>query len=189
MQKDSVTSNKEIKRIDNSHQQEKVSDIEKDNLKNVANRMCIQFTLAKKYGAKDLISKIDDIVISYLGLDKSKKNKKEIINFWNSKSEYLICDEGKRKDRNTEHVLKRAIYLEYYPELFFSYLMRFKEPQIDFNAIEKINGENETILDYLDKLISTERVEDLYDIENVKKLRRILASPRFGAKTAEQLKN
>jgi hypothetical protein len=163
-----------------------ISELEKKELRVLANQIATKFTIAKEVNNKNLVIQVNELIENYLDLNHSENNKKEILIFWNTKSQYLICDTGTKKSRESENILKRAIYLKLYPEMFFSYLMSFKDPTIDFNAIEVVDGKNETILDYIDNIMEEQDVELNYNASQVRKLRKILAT-QFGAKKASEL--
>jgi hypothetical protein len=168
-------------------------EIKKDSLSFLANKICTFFILAAE-GSNEAIDRVafnfENTILDYINVSRDipkEKKEKVIGDFLNKNSKYLLCTLKEEQGRPTEHIFKCAIRTRLYPQVFFRYLLSFKNPQIDFNATEKHNGKNETVLDYLDRLIASEGFEESYYENEVKRLRRTLAMERFGAKTAADL--
>ena len=67
---------------------------------------------------------------------------------------------------------------------YFEYFLRDRNS--DVNAIETINGQPETVLDYIDTIIENETVHELYDMNEIRNLRAFLTTI-MGAKSAQEL--
>ena len=83
-----------------------------------------------------------------------------------------------------QHLSKRIIDMRLHKDVYYKYLLRDKE--IDINGIDIVNGRKETILDYIDGILSDPDAEDKYNVKEIKGLRRMFVK-RFGAKSAEEL--
>lgn len=155
-------------------------------LKLLANNICSAFDTAQRNPEYDLLESVNSFIVHHLELDKEKNNTEEIFNFWKDNSKYLICELENAKARTSQHVLKRAIALEYHQQVFYQYLFRIDEPDLVFNAVEIVDNRKETILDYIDDIIASDDFEKHYNTGEVKKLRKLLAN-KFNAKTAIEL--
>ncbi|MDR9410510.1 MAG: hypothetical protein RI573_16825 [Balneolaceae bacterium] len=51
-----------------------------------------------------------------------------------------------------QHIFKRLMH-EKYPDFFYDYLIRKSLVEVDLNFIEIVNGKEETLIDYLDRLM------------------------------------
>jgi hypothetical protein len=161
----------------------------KPNFTVVANRFATTFVASKILKGSDVVDEVNVSLSMFLDLDPDKDNTKQIISFWNTYSKYLITTIEDNIGRTPEHVLKRAVSTNTHSEMFFKYLMRFGPGVIDFNnTIEIVDGKEETLIDYIDKIIASEDFEKNYNTSDVKKLRKGLTL-NFNAKTASQLKN
>ncbi len=157
------------------------------NFELVANKMAITFITSKTLKGTDLVYQVNRYISNFLNLDPDKDNTKQIISFWNTYSKYLITTIEYNIGRTPEHVLKRAVSTNTQSEMLFTYLMRFGPGVIDFNnSIEIVDGKEETLIDYLDKIIASEDFEKNYNTSDVKSLRSSLTN-HFNAKTASEL--
>jgi hypothetical protein len=145
--------------------------------------MCGVMSSAKALDRSNLVFKINALILDYLKIkpseyvtqDEINNYSNEIIAFWNNYSDKLVCSIEENDCycviRNPQSVLKRAISLNLYYEIYFGYLMKFGPGKIDFNTIEIVNGERETILDYINTIISHEKFDEFYEQKNVLRLR------------------
>lgn len=172
---------------ENKEVQHQISESEIENLHNLANKICLTFTVVSIDNSNNLKERVNNLILDYLSLDKREDNTKAVTQFWNEKSECLICNTKTAQGRNPEHVLKRAVSLLFHREIFFHYLFSFKDPKIDFNAIEIVDGQEETLLDYIDNIIASDDFEMNFNTAEVIKLRKILAV-KYDAKTAQELR-
>ena len=159
------------------------------NFEHVANQMGNLYVNSKTLKNTNVVRQVNRYISIFLDLDPDNDNTKAIISFWNTYSKYLMCSTEYNRGRTPEHELKRAISTHTHSEMFFKYLMRFGPGVIDFNnTIEIVDGKEETLIDYIDKIIASEDFEKNYNTSDVKKLRKGLTL-HFNAKTAAQLKN
>jgi hypothetical protein len=119
-------------------------------------------------------------------------NKENIIRFINANKDYLNCAGESRGN-----FIKVAIAKIHYSEVIKGYLFPISKRnnanvEVDFNAVEMVNGKPETIVDFIDALIADE-VEG-YSFSNqtkdeLKRLRRVLVDEQrgFGAKRFAEL--
>ncbi len=110
-------------------------------------------------------------------------NKENIIRFINANKDYLNCAGESRGN-----FIKVAIAKIHYSEVIKGYLFPISKRnnanvEVDFNAVEMVNGKPETIVDFIDALIADE-VEG-YSFSNqtkdeLKRLRRVLVDEQRG---------
>lgn len=160
---------------------------EMEALKLLANKICSSINSVSDSTDANIIEQVNGYITHYLGLEEGEQNTTEIYSFWITNSQYLICDiESVEAGRDIEHVLKRAIAMHYHKQFFYEYLFKAGSGEI-FNTTELVDGKEETLLDYIDKLMGEEDFEFNYNPAEMKRLRNILVK-NFGAKTAEQLR-
>lgn len=150
--------------------------------------LCLKILDSAMHGQEKTGDNLERQILHYLSITKETPNYKEIIaKFWNEHSDKFICLYTSMHTPNTpQHLAKRALDLGIHNYYFNRYLFRFKNPKIDFNEIEIVNGEEETIIDYIDKILAREKDNTNYELDSVKNLRNVLVR-KFGAKKASEL--
>lgn len=108
----------------------------------------------------------------------------DVLNFLNTNKDYLQCEKS-------TNFFKVAIFENKYQSLFYKYIakkFRKTNPKFDFNVVDIVNEQPETILDYIDSLLRGEKATILTPkyVKDVKKLRRLLVK-MFEAKNFEDL--
>lgn len=149
------------------------------------NSLCISMVNANVTG-KDIVKTLQDQILQKLKITRSTPNYQDkIIAFWNRNKNYFVC-KGKINSitRDQEHITKRALALGIEKHVFYKFLLN--NPNTDVNAIEWHNGEAETVLDYIDKILSDPNAKDKYVIKDIKELREMLID-YFDAKKAEDI--
>ena len=150
---------------------------------------------ARRLSKGDSISKageiIEDDFISKFGIDKNDPNYKKLVAaVYNKYADCFICrDKPTKFTRNPEHFLKRVVSLGMYETILYDFLLYDEdEYPIDVNTIEILpNGEKETLLDYIDKILADPEVSKKYDVKEILDLRGLIIED-FGAKKASDLK-
>ena len=150
-----------------------------------ARNLCRKMTFAGETG-KDIVKTMEDQILGHMKITRNTPEYKEkIISFWNANKNDFIC-KGKVTSvtRETEHLMKRAIALSMQNHVFYKFLLKSKET--DVNAIEYVNGEPETVLDYLDKILADPNASKKFVIADIERLQQVLVRV-FDAKRAEEL--
>jgi hypothetical protein len=76
-----------------------------------------------------------------------------------------------------------------YKSVFYDFLLSDEDDYpIDVNAVELYNGKEETLLDYLDEILSNSEKLKNYNSQEIIMLRMTIIED-YNAKTAAQLKN
>jgi hypothetical protein len=125
---------------------------------------------------------LEDLFLEKLGLKgRTKANRKKITNYWNENLHQFICTNGstsevipdnylKNKIKTTipyQHILRYFFNLGVDQEFFFDFLFLMDE-SINLNAVQIESGQPQTILDYLDWVILTDKTHPYkWDIENI----------------------
>ena len=55
---------------------------------------------------------------------------------------------------------------------FFDYFLR--DPNMKINAVEVVDGKKQTLLDFLDLIVSNQKLHDLYSINEIQNLRTLI---------------
>lgn len=162
---------------------------EKKSINYIIKRLCISLQVSATNGGGNTGDNLERLFLKHLGITKDTLNyKKRIAEFWNKESDNFICAyKILHAKRTPQHLMKRAVDLGLQSHFYFRYLFKFKDPKINFNAVEIYNGKEETIIDYLDNILKTETNNINYDLDSVERLREVLIR-RFGTKRARELK-
>ncbi len=167
----------EVAKLSNLTGDPKVREFAKD--------LCIDMMTAGERG-QDIVKVMEDQILGYMKITRdTPKYQEKIISFWNANKNDFIC-EGKvdSATRETEHLMKRAIALSLHNHVFYKFLLN--SPNTDVNAIEYVNGEPETVLDYLDDIIADPDSKKKFVLSDITNLRSMLVD-YFNAKNAEDL--
>lgn len=156
-------------------------------IEKLAVRLCVNMVNANATG-KDIVKVMEDQILEYMKISRSTPNYKDkIITFWNDNKNGFVCH-GKMnsKTRETEHLMKRAIALSIHNKVFYEFLLDTEDVEINPNAVEYVNGQPETVVDYLDKILADPNSSRKYVISDIKRLRKDLVN-YYGAKSAREL--
>jgi|GEM_PF-2425070 len=149
------------------------------------NSLCISLVNATVTG-KNTVKTMENKILIKMNLSRSTPSYQDkIIEFWNQNNRYFIC-KGKinSNTRDSEHIMKRALALKMHQHVFYKFLLKHRHT--DVNAVEWVNGQPETVLDYLDNILADPKAEDKYIVRDIQRLRDVL-SKVFNAKTAKEL--
>lgn len=135
---------------------------------------------SKKHWIKEILEK-------ELKVKESDPNyKKTMSNFWNKYQHRFICsafpDSGFPR---REHIFKRIIH-DRYTHVLDDFFFDEDLIEVDWNVVEVHNGKKETLIDYLDHILKTERRGSQYDLDEVREIRDGLRE-EYGAKRASEL--
>ena len=143
----------------------------------------------------DSISKAGEIIekrfLKMFGIDKNDPNYKKLVAaVYNKYAACFICrDKPTSKTRNPEQFLKRVVSLGMYETILYDFFLYDEEEYpINVNTIEILpNGEKETLLDYINKILADPEVDKKYDVKEILDLKGLIIED-FGAKKASDLK-
>jgi len=148
-----------------------------------ADELCVRILSARNATGEDIPTLIRNEFAKFLNIKTSDADyQSKVTSFWNKNQNDFICS-GKinTQYRESEHFLKRMINLNEDSNFFYRFLL--KDKKVDVNAIEYVNGEPETIIDFLDKIIEDPNSDRFYSRKEMIKLRKSLTK-YFGAKKA-----
>lgn len=85
--------------------------------------------------------------------------------------------------------MKRVVSLGMYETILYDFFLYDEEEYpINVNTVEILpNGEKETLLDYINKILADPEVDKKYDVKEIKQLKRVIVKD-YNAKTAAELK-
>ncbi len=131
------------------------------------------------------IKDFEKSILKHLGLPEDTANKEKIISkFFNENNHLLICDDDNDTYiRESEHILKRSLALGEYN--FLNYAANNHKYELDWNFYEMVDGEKETLLDYLDMIINDEEIASEYDVDELKEL--VVVLEQAGGKRGREL--
>ncbi len=146
-------------------QEEEVSSVEnltkgldKDNIKVLVTRICSQLQISKTTGDEDTGERIENHFLTHLGITRETKGYQLLItNFWNSHSQELICDNGASGMRNPQAFMKRAIDMGMEGSALYDFILTDEdEYPVTVNHVQIVNGKKETVLDYVELILTTD---------------------------------
>ena len=151
-----------------------------------ADELCVRVLSARNATGEDIPSLIKNEFAKHLGINVTDADyQTKVTQFWNANQNDFICS-GKinTQYRESEHLLKRMINLNEDSNFFYRFLL--KDRQVDVNAVEYVDGEPETIIDFIDKILLTPEMQRYYSVKELQKLKKNLIK-HFGAKKAVDL--
>jgi hypothetical protein len=168
------------------------TEISDEQIEDLSINICRSALTFRNASAKTAGESIEYMILKFLNTSQDDPNHKAILTkFWNENNEKCICyDDGSTgRTRNPQHFLKRIVDLGMYTSVLNDFLLSnpFKFP-IDVNAVEIYNGKEETLLDYLNEILSNPENDGKYNFQELQSLRRLLLMG-YNAKTAAELKD
>ncbi|WP_370477074.1 hypothetical protein [Tamlana flava] len=123
----------------------------------LAMRLCL--SIDNNFGHDNAGEKIEDVFLAHLKITRNTPDyKSQILDLWNTYSNCFVCKTKsaiKPELRYPTHFLKRVVDFDMQAEVFDDFLLNDSEEfPIDVNAIEMVDGKGETLLDYLNKILS-----------------------------------
>ena len=149
-------------------------------VKHIASRLCSDLFQSDTAGFEEI--RIQRIIAEGLGLKVTDNNINGIVSaFLNKFKQELICPPDQHlEDYRFKLYFKSALLKGIY-DLYDEILLNDEEYQIDFNAYEIVDNKKETLLDYIDKLIASNK----YDKENLQMIQMDIED--LGGKRGAQL--
>ncbi|MEH6537835.1 MAG: hypothetical protein V7719_15645 [Psychroserpens sp.] len=167
-------------------------EISDERIEILSKKICSSALTFRTLSAKEAGSNMEKMILNFIGVSKEDPNYKEkFTKFWNENSEKFICyEKGTTQDtRNPQHFMKRIVDLGMYKTVFYKFLLSDPEGyHIDVNTIEIYNGKEETILDYIDNVLSEPNASSKYHVKEIQSVRDWLVMG-YNAKKASELEN
>ncbi|GAL63299.1 hypothetical protein [Algibacter lectus] len=116
------------------------------------------------WGNTQPTDEFDRAILRQVGTDLNDPDrKKKVSDYLNKNSHILICgDDGVEGIRKREQLLKRSVSSGLYG--YLQQLAIDEQYSVDFNKYEIINGEKETLLDFIYLIINDVDLAEDYDI-------------------------
>jgi hypothetical protein len=167
------------------------TEISEERMEDFIKKMCRSALAFRTADARKAGYGVEGLILNFLGTSKEDPNHKEIFTkFWNENSYRFIChEEGTTKfTRTPQHFMKRVVDLGMHKSILYDFLLSDEDDYpIDVNTIEIYNGNEETLLDYIDNLLKNNDVESKYNVKEVKLLRLTIIED-YNAKKASEIK-
>jgi hypothetical protein len=179
------------------------SDKEKAELNKLANDICSRMLDSQGIDGLNARDEFKSTIARYLSIPKTGKNtRKKVIDFLNANKEYFVCTSEVSMYSFPQTVLRRLVDMKIQEEVFFEFLLEDDSDdykgKADLNVIHiykegpthhGINGgyvyphkgEAETLLDYIETLLSTEETKSTYNHDELLDLQESLRD-EYGAK-------
>lgn len=151
-----------------------ITEAKKAEIATLANQICDTMMLYKTFGKLTYVA-FEKMILKYL--QQAPKEPDGTINgisndvsaFWQQFHQYFICTTPHHGYPTPQHLLKRVVDMNTTASFYFEYLLH--DEAINLNAIEWVDGEPKTLVDYLDEILADQKNNQLYDLETVRRLR------------------
>lgn len=167
-----------------------ITEAKKAEIATLANQICDTMMLYKTFGKPTYVA-FEKMILKYLKQAPQEPGAKiegissDVSAFWQQFHQYFICTTPHNGYPTPQHILKRVVDMNDMTGFYFDYFLEDKN--INLNAIEWVEGEPETFLDYLDKILADPESRWLYDLETVKQLRGFAINTYDGKRACELL--
>ncbi|MAZ47636.1 MAG: hypothetical protein CME65_03685 [Halobacteriovoraceae bacterium] len=157
-------------------------------ISDLADQICNAMVLYDSTGVGPVHEAFELIILNHLGIDKNTtpNYRAQMREFWNEHHEQMICRSEVQGYENPQHILKRVVEMRNTTTFYFDYFLADRD--INVNAVEFRNGQPETIVDYIDTILQDPQADQLYDVQEVRRLRSFLVE-FMGAKTGMEILN
>lgn len=159
----------------------------------LSNKICSDLVNAQEVTGESSAKVIERNLLKHLAIAQNAANANaKITEFWNENFEQLICTVGGLKNRTPQHLLKRVIDMKLNSTVFYDFIFELDADgdidnvNINVNAIEQTPNGPETVIDYIDAILSDPKNKTSYVFSEIKDLRDGLIE-EFGAKRASEL--
>lgn len=154
-------------------------------IEHLANRICARMTLAHSTGTSSSYEVFESVILNYLGVTRADSSyRSKVTDFWNRYSDQMVCTDEMVGFPSPQHILKRVVELDAVSAFYFEYFL--KDRAANINSVEYVNGEPETLLDYIDSVLNTPNANELYNVSEIRQLRAFITT-LMGAKTAREV--
>lgn len=164
-----------------------ISEAKKAEVATLANQLCDTILLYKNMGRRSVHVAFERGVLYFLNINpkETPNYRAEISNFWNQYNEYMICTNESVGFESPQHLLKRVVDMGSVTSFYYEYFLQ--DESVNLNAIEWVEDEPETLIDYLDKSLADPQSKGIYDLETVRQLRSFVVSRINGKRACELL--
>lgn len=153
--------------------------IQSKEMEDLSNKICTELIKAQNSTGENSAIVIQREILNHLNITKKKSNyKKEVTKFWNDNLNQMVCTTPSVNNTSPQHLMKRVIEMGLNKEVYFNFIFELAD-NINVNAVE--NGE--TVIDYIDSILSNPDNETKYVFREIKDLREVLVD-FYGAKKA-----
>ena len=182
-QKDGISYNFEIGDVERLANGFALSEIQ-----NLTGKMCNYLVIANSTGNQESAGiKIEDYILEFNGWTRETDNYQvKFSEFWNKYSEHFICTN--HLDRYEEqHFFMRVIDMQMYTPVLVEFLLKDETIYpIDVNVVQDLEGQRDTVLDFVDSIINDPSIHSRYEMSEIREIREILVT-FYNAKHAEDL--
>jgi hypothetical protein len=146
----------------------------------LSNEMCGELIKAQEMTGKNSAKVLEKILLKHLNLTKKNANyKRQLTQFWNSKLNQMICTTPSVHNKSPQHLMHRVIDMKLDQQVFFNFIFDLEENEsegINVNVVTFNNdtGKPETVIDYIDAILSDSNNETKYVLREIKDLREVL---------------
>ncbi|MBD65030.1 MAG: hypothetical protein CME62_07470 [Halobacteriovoraceae bacterium] len=163
--------------------------VQSEELRSLSNGICRSLEL--NYGHEDAHLRIEDVFLRHLNINRNTPNyKNQIFELWNQNADSIICENSslvKPHLRTPQQFMKRVIDMNMDGLVFNEFLLAPDDGQtVNVNAVQVVNGEEETVLDYIEGILEDSSQHEHYDINEIFRLRHHLVN-NFGALNARDV--
>lgn len=133
--------------------------VSKEKVQWIVDRFCAEINATAFRGFSP--ERFRNVIFEGLKIHKDASNKKKVVeNFLNNYKNDLICDKDETEGTpRKKHFFKHALRLGVF-EMFNEFLLNDDVYTLDFDAYEMVDGKKETVLDYIDKLMASEKYDN-----------------------------
>lgn len=162
--------------------------LEDQRFRSMVKHVCGMLSEAARSDVRTIARDIEDAVLAHNGWDRSTVNYRlKFSQFFNENSTKFICSNDSHL-YSTQHLFQRAINLRAYTPFLMNFLLADEnEYPIDVNVITtNFKGEQESLLDFVDAILSSFNADLNFNVEEIKELREVLII-HYNAKHASEI--
>lgn len=149
---------------------------EKANIQLLANRLCSSLLNSQAFDDLTARDAFKSTIAKHLKISVNGNNtRKAVLDFFNLHKNDMICTVKNSKYSFPQHVMRRMIDMGIQEELFFDFLLEDDSDEykgkVDLNIVYKnAEGVEETLLDYIETLLSDKSTKGLYNHDELRDL-------------------
>lgn len=155
------------------------------NIPLLADQICDAMIAYDMTGIGPVTEAFEMMVLDHLGIDKASTPtyRLDIREFWNAHHQEMVCVSASPGYPAPQHILKRVVDMRGTEDFYFDYLLQDRE--LNLNAVEQTERGPETLVDFLDRILSDPDAESLYDMSEVRRLRAFIVEQMDAKRAAE----
>ena len=149
-------------------------------VEDINRKLCTYLSISDSTGF--YAEKFNKIILDGVGVSQASADaNKAVSKFLNDHKNNLVCDAHSILSGNREKLLIKSALMDGVIDLFDEILLDDELYEIDFNAYEIVDGKKETLVDWIDFLIST----GWYDLGELKSIQEVVID--LGGKRGSEL--